>query len=85
MPNVITLDKGSKRRLRQIRWKVVEVFSLALLAVPLLAVSLSIMVWEVQHESLHTSRPTAIQSGMPERAFRKCAQERAQSDRMAHA
>ena len=32
MVKVITFDKGSKRRLKQIRWKVGEIVSLALLS-----------------------------------------------------
>ena len=48
MSKEITFDKGSKRRLDQIRWKLVELFSLALLAIFIFAVSLLIMLWEVQ-------------------------------------
>lgn len=44
MPKVITFDKGSKRRLKQIRWKLVEMFSVALLAVFAFAVSLLVVV-----------------------------------------
>jgi len=50
MSKVITFDKGSKRRLSQIRWKLVEVLSLAVLAVFVFALSLLVMVWELQHE-----------------------------------
>jgi hypothetical protein len=47
---VITFDKGSKRRLNEIRWKLIEVFSLALLAVFLIAIGMAILFWELQHE-----------------------------------
>jgi hypothetical protein len=47
---VITFDKGSKRRLSQIRWKLIELFSLALLAAFVFALSLLVMLWELQHE-----------------------------------
>ena len=48
MPKVITLDKGSKRRLKQIRWKLIEIFSLALLAILVFAMSLMVMFWELR-------------------------------------
>jgi hypothetical protein len=51
MPRVITFDKGSKRGLNKIRWKLIEVFSLALLAVLVFALSLLVMLWELQHEN----------------------------------
>ena len=50
MSKVITFDKGSKRRLSQIRWKLTELFSLMLLAVLVFALSLLVMVWELQRE-----------------------------------
>ena len=50
MSKVITFDRGSKRRLSQIRWKLVELFSLALLAVFVFAMSLLVMAWQLQHE-----------------------------------
>lgn len=57
MPKVITFDKGSKRRLKQIRWKLVEMFSVALLAVFAFVVSLLVVVWELRHIHPH-SEPT---------------------------
>ena len=57
--NAITLDKGSKRRLRQVRWKMIEVFSLALLAIFLLAMSLLYVLWVVRHEDSY-SEPTRV-------------------------
>lgn len=49
MPKVITFDKGSKRRLGQIRWKLFELFSLALFGIFVFAMSLVIMLWELRH------------------------------------
>jgi len=53
MPKVITFDKGSKRRLGQIRWKLFEIFSLALLAVFVFAMSLLVMLWDLRHVHPH--------------------------------
>jgi len=53
MPKVITFDRGSKRRLRQIRWKLFEIFSLALLAILVFAMSLLVMLWELRHVHPH--------------------------------
>ena len=50
MSKVITLDKGSKRRLSQIRWKLIELYSLALLGAFVLALSLLVMAWELQDD-----------------------------------
>jgi hypothetical protein len=59
MRKVITFDKGSKRRLAQVRWKLIELFSLALLAVLVFAMSLLILRWELDHEHPH-SEPTRV-------------------------
>jgi len=53
MPRVITLEKGSNRRLKQIRWKLIEVLSLAVLAVFVFAMSLLVMLWELRHARPH--------------------------------
>ena len=50
MRKVITFDRGSKRRLRQIRWKLIEIFTLALLAILIFAMSLFVLMWELKHE-----------------------------------
>jgi hypothetical protein len=50
MSKVITFDKGSKRRLSEIRWKLTEIFRLTLLAVFVFALSLVVMLWELEHE-----------------------------------
>ncbi|HEY2470898.1 MAG TPA: hypothetical protein VGI45_24100 [Terracidiphilus sp.] len=54
---VIILNRGSKRRLKEIRWKLVEVFSLALLAILLFAMSILVMMWEV-HDVHPDPEPT---------------------------
>ena len=54
MSKVITFDKGSKRRLGQIRWKLFEIFSLVLLAILVFAMSLLVMLWELRH--VHPAR-----------------------------
>jgi len=59
MSKVITFDKGSKRRLGQIRWKLFEIFSLVLLAILVFAMSLLVMLWELNHEHPH-SEPTKV-------------------------
>ncbi len=53
MRKVITFDKGSRRRLRQIRWKLFEIFSLALLAVLLFAATIFVLLCELDHEHPH--------------------------------
>jgi len=53
MSRVITFDKGSKRRLGEIRWKLFELFSLALLAILVFAMSLLVMWWELRHVHPH--------------------------------
>jgi len=57
MSRVITLDKGSKRRLDQIRWKLVELFSLLLLALLIFTMSLLVMWWELQRIRPHQDPP----------------------------
>lgn len=53
MSKVITFDKGSKRRLKQIRWKLIEIFTLALLAIFIFATSLLVLMWELEHAHRH--------------------------------
>lgn len=50
MPRVVTLNKGSKRRLKRIRWKLAEFVSLTLLALLAIAASAVAVVWEIHHE-----------------------------------
>jgi uncharacterized protein YpmS len=59
MSKVITFDKGSKRRLEQIQWKIGEIFSLALLTVFVMAVSILVLLWEMRHEHPY-SEPSKV-------------------------
>lgn len=57
MPKIITLDKGSKRRLKQIRWTAGDILSLALFSLLMFAACGLALVWELHH--LHPlSEPT---------------------------
>ncbi len=57
MPRVITLDKGSKRRLKRIRWKLAEFLTLIFLAILIVGASALALVWEIHHEHPY-SEPT---------------------------
>lgn len=46
MSRVITFDKGSKRRMRQIRWKSHEVVSFVCLSLIVFALSVLLILWE---------------------------------------
>jgi hypothetical protein len=50
MAKVITFDKGSKRRLRQIRWKSGEILSLALISLAMIAAVALAILWEMHQE-----------------------------------
>lgn len=50
MPRVITLGKGSKRRLKRIRWKLAEFLTLTLFALLIIGASALAVVWEIHHE-----------------------------------
>jgi len=54
MSKEITFDKGSKRRLKKIRWKPREVFSFVLVAIFVLVMSIFVLLWEVDHERPHS-------------------------------
>ncbi|KAA6462880.1 hypothetical protein DYQ86_05945 [Acidobacteria bacterium AB60] len=56
MPKMITFDKGSKRRLKEIRWRLSEVISLALLSLLTIAVCALAVLWEMDRERY--SEPT---------------------------
>jgi len=51
MSRVITFDKGSKRRLKQIRWRIHEIVSAVLLSLILSLFGVLYAVWEVSHSS----------------------------------
>ena len=51
MSRVITFDKGSKRRMNEIRWKLREVISAVFLALVVLCLGVLLALWEVSHYS----------------------------------
>jgi type II secretory pathway component PulL len=51
MSRVITFDKGSKRRMKKIRWKLREVISIVILALVVLGLGVLLALWEVSHYS----------------------------------
>ncbi len=57
MAKVITFDKGSKRRLNEIRWRLAEIVSLALLSVLMIAAVAFAILWEMHQEHPY-SEPT---------------------------
>ena len=54
MPRVITFDRGSKRRLKKIRWKIHEIVSAVLLSLILSLLGVLYAVWEVSQSSVET-------------------------------
>ena len=54
---VITLDRGSKRRLEQIRWKTGEIASLALLAILCVATIMVVLLWELHYQHPYAEPP----------------------------
>lgn len=59
MSKLITFDKGSKRRLKQVRWRMVEVFSLALLAILTIAIGIVALYWQLKNER-HDFQPNKL-------------------------
>jgi hypothetical protein len=57
MSRVITFDKGSKRRLRQIRWKRFEIASLILIALFILTITGFSVFLEMAHGSFEPDTP----------------------------
>ncbi len=57
MSRVITFDKGSKRRMKQIRWKLREVISVVFLSLIILALCALLAIWEVSHYSAEPRTP----------------------------
>ena len=55
MSRVITFDKGSKRRIKEIRWKLREVISVVVLSLIVLGLCALLAVWEVSHYSAKTN------------------------------
>jgi hypothetical protein len=48
---VINFDKGSKRKMRQIRWRPFEIISLFLLLLVTLTITVMVGLWEISHGS----------------------------------
>jgi hypothetical protein len=57
MSRVITFDKGSKRRMKQIRWKLREVISAVALSLIVLGLGVLLAFWEVSHYSAEPKTP----------------------------
>jgi hypothetical protein len=48
---VINFDKGSKRKMRQIRWRPFEIISLVLVLLVTLTITVMVGLWEISHGS----------------------------------
>lgn len=57
MSRVITFDKGSKRRIKQIRWKLREVISVVFLSLIVLGLGVWLAFWEVSHYRAEPKTP----------------------------
>jgi hypothetical protein len=57
MSRVITFDKGSKRQLNLIRWKLGEVISVLALSMFVLGLCVLLVLWEVSHYSEEPKNP----------------------------
>jgi hypothetical protein len=58
MSRVITFDRGSKRRMQEIRWKLSEVVSADTLALVVLGLCVLLALWE---ESYYSASPETDQ------------------------
>jgi uncharacterized membrane protein len=57
MSQVINFDKGSKRRIKQIRWKIREIISLIFLSLLIIILGVLLAFWEVSHYSAAPKTP----------------------------
>ena len=57
MSRVINFDKGSKQKIRQIRWRFGEITSLVLLSLFLVVIGVLLGTWEVSHYSAQPKSP----------------------------
>jgi hypothetical protein len=57
MSRVITFDRGSKRRMSQIRWKLREIISLVAVSLIVLGLCALFAFWEVSHYSAQPKTP----------------------------
>jgi hypothetical protein len=61
MPKGVTFNKGSKRRLKQIRWKFDEIITLALFTLLAFAATALAVLWEIRHTHPYSDPPKAPQ------------------------
>ena len=54
---VITFDKGSKRRMRRIQWRRIEIASMILLALFTVIIAGFVLFWELTHYSFELDTP----------------------------
>lgn len=66
MSRVINFDKGSKRRINQIRWTPSEIASAILLSLMLLALGVLFIHWEVSKYEAPTGNSTVWQKSADE-------------------
>ena len=57
MSRVINFDKGSKRRIKQVRWKLGEITSAVVLSLVLIVLGVLLGTWEVSHYSAPPKSP----------------------------
>jgi hypothetical protein len=57
MSRVITFDRGSKRQMRKIRWKLHEIISLVAVSLIVLGLGVLLALWEVSHYSAQPKTP----------------------------
>lgn len=57
MSRVINFDKGSKRRIHEVRWTLSEIVSAVLLSLALIALGILLGSWEVSHYSAPPASP----------------------------
>ncbi len=57
MSRVIIFPRGSKRRMKQIRWKISEVISVVTLSLILLGLGVLFALWEVSHQLAEPKLP----------------------------
>ena len=57
MARVITFAKGSKRRLKRIRWNFRDIASLTFLATIMVWVIMATLLWELRHEHRFPESP----------------------------
>ncbi len=66
MSRVINFDKGSKRRINQIRWRPADITSAVLLSLMLLVLGILFIYWEVSKYEAPTGNSTVWQKSADE-------------------